>query len=133
VLLDRAEMILRENERYVLALAHALETYKTLSGEDVTAIFEGGRGPLVDGAPYTDDEFITRLKAYHVAAQLAHRDHSVPQLPLPAVTPAAALVSGSLLADGYGSQANGTPNGSGDGSGAPTYEPPSYGQPDGSA
>jgi hypothetical protein len=47
-------------------------------------------------------------------------------------------VSGSLLADGYGSQPNGTPNGSGDGSPAPTYEPPtyeppSYGQPDGSA
>ena len=138
VLLDQVEMILRENERHVLALAHALETYKTLSGEDVTAIFEGGRGPLVDGAPYADDEFIARLRAYHVAAQRAHRDHSVPQLPLPAATAPAALVSGSLLADGYGSQANGTPNGSGDGSGAPTYEPPtyeppSYGQPDGSA
>jgi ATP-dependent Zn protease len=138
VLLDRVELILRENERHVLALAHALETYKTLSGEDVTAIFEGGSGPLVDGAPYADDEFIARLRAYHVAAQRAHRDHSTPQLPLPAAAPAAALVSGSLLADGYGSQANGTPNGSGDGAGAPTYEPPtyeppSYGQPDGSA
>jgi hypothetical protein len=138
VLLDQVEMILRENERHVLALAHALETYKTLSGEDVTAIFEGGRGPLVDGAPYADDEFIARLRAYHVAAQHAHRDHSVPQLPLPAATAPAALVSGSLLADGYGSQANGTPTGSGDGTGAPTYEPPtyeppSYGQPDGSA
>jgi hypothetical protein len=92
----------------------------------------------VDGAPYADDEFITRLKAYHVAARLAHRDHSAPQIPLPVATPAAALVSGSLLADGYGSQPNETPNGSGDGSGAPTYEPPSYeppsyGQPDGSA
>jgi cell division protease FtsH len=138
VLLDRVEMILRENERHVLALAHALETYKTLSGEDVTAIFEGGSGPLVDGAPYADDEFIARLRAYHVAAQRAHRDHNTPQIPLPAAAPAAALVSGSLLADGYGSQANGTPNGSGDGSPTPTYEPPtyeppSYGQPDGSA
>jgi hypothetical protein len=62
----------------------------------------------------------------------------VPQLPLPAATAPAALVGGSLLADGYGSQPNGTPNGSGDGAGAPTYEPPtyeppSYGQPDGSA
>jgi hypothetical protein len=138
ILLDRVEMILRENERHVLALAHALETYKTLSGEDVTAIFEGGSGPLVDGAPYADDEFIARLRAYHVAAQRAHRDHNAPQIPMPAATPAAALVSGSLLADGYSSQANGTPNGSGDGSPAPTYEPPtyeppSYGQPDESA
>ncbi len=137
-LLVKAEEILRDNERHVLALAHALETYKTLSGEDVTAIFEGGRGPLVDGAPYADDEFIARLRAYHVAAQRAHRDHNTPQIPLPAATPAAALVGGSLLADGYGSQPNGTPNGSGDSSPAPTYEPPtyeppSYGQPDGSA
>jgi cell division protease FtsH len=136
-LLDKVELILRENERHVLALAHALETNKTLSGEDVTAVFEGGRGPLVDGAPYADDEFIARLREYHLAAQRAHRDHSVPQIPMPAAAPAA-LVSGSILADGYGSPANGTPNGTGDGSGAPTYDPPtydppSYGQPDGSA
>ena len=26
--------------------------------DKVKAIFEGGRGPLVDGAPYADDEFI---------------------------------------------------------------------------
>ena len=43
-LLVRAEEILRENERWVLAVAHALETHKTLSGEDMTAIFDGSRG-----------------------------------------------------------------------------------------
>jgi cell division protease FtsH len=137
VLLDKAELILRENERHVLALAHALETNKTLSGEDVTAVFEGTRGPLVDGTPYADDEFIARLREYHVAAQRAHRDHSVPQIPMPAAAPAA-LVSGSILADGYGGSTNGSPNGIGEGSGAPTYEPPTYdpppyGQSDGSA
>src|SRR6202034_4090227 len=58
LLLVKAEEILRDNERYVLAMAHALETHKTLSGEDVTAVFEGGRGPLVNGAPYGDDAFI---------------------------------------------------------------------------
>jgi cell division protease FtsH len=136
-LLDRAETILRENERHVLALAHALESHKTLSGEDVTAVLEGGRGPLVDGAPYVDDEFIARLREYHVAAQRAHREHGHPQLPLPtAVAPA--LVSGSIMADGYGTSANGSQNGSADGTPAPTYEPPTYepptyGSPDGSA
>jgi cell division protease FtsH len=136
-LLDRAETILRENERHVLALAHALESHKTLSGEDVTAVLEGGRGPLVDGAPYADDEFIARLREYHVAAQRAHREHGHPQLPLPtAVAPA--LVSGSIMADGYGTSANGSQNGSADGTPAPTYEPPTYepptyGSPDGSA
>ena len=58
VLLIQAEGILRENERYVLALAHALETHKTLTGEDVTAVFDGGRGPVVNGDPYLDDGFI---------------------------------------------------------------------------
>ena len=48
-LLDRTEQILRENRNHVLALAHALETHKTLSGEDVVAVLEHSRGPLVDG------------------------------------------------------------------------------------
>ena len=41
VLLVKVEEILRDNERYVLALAHALESHKTLSGEDVTAVLRG--------------------------------------------------------------------------------------------
>ncbi|HEY3980138.1 MAG TPA: AAA family ATPase, partial [Streptosporangiaceae bacterium] len=56
-LLVRAEGILRENERHVLAMAHALETHKTLSGEDVAAVFDGGHGPLVDGSVYAHDSF----------------------------------------------------------------------------
>jgi cell division protease FtsH len=82
-LLDRAELILRENERHVLALAHALETHKTLSGEDVRAVFTRERGPLVDGTPYADDEFTGRLREYHLAAARAHREHSQEQLSLP--------------------------------------------------
>jgi cell division protease FtsH len=117
-LLARAEAILRDNERHVLALAHALETHKTLSGEDVTAVFEGGRGPLVDGTPYADDQFIAKLREYHLAAKRAHREHSQPQLPLPAAVPA--VVNGVVVADGpYGT---------------PAYEPPPlYGPPDGQA
>ncbi len=86
-LLVKAESILRDNERYVLALAHALETHKTLSGEDVTAVFDGGRGPAVDGSPYADDAFIARLREYHLAAAQAHREHSQPHLPMPVHTP----------------------------------------------
>src|SRR5712691_5897082 len=40
-LLDRTEEIIRENRDDVLALAHALETHKTLSGEDVDAVLQG--------------------------------------------------------------------------------------------
>ncbi len=128
-LLVRAEAILRENERHILALAHALETHKTLSGEDVVAVFECHRGPQVDGTPYADDEFIARLREYHLAAARAHREHGQPDLPLPAAEPV--LVSGVVVADGYGSRAVGS--GNGDGSLGPTYEPPVYQPPDGSA
>ena len=91
VLLVKAEEILRDNERYVLALAHALESHKTLSGEDVTAVFEGGRGPLVDGAPYADDAFIAKLREYHLAAKRAHQQHNQPELTLPVAEPAYAI------------------------------------------
>ena len=37
----------------------------------------------MDGAPYADDEFIARLREYHLAAKRAHREHNQPQLPLP--------------------------------------------------
>ena len=49
-LLDRAEAILRENRSSVLAIAHALETHKTLTGEDIEAVVEGREG-LDGGRP----------------------------------------------------------------------------------
>ena len=90
----------------MLAVAHALESHKTLSGEDVTAVFEGGRGPVVDGAPYADDAFVERLRDYHVAAARAHREHNQPELPLPVPTPAYAI--GYPGTDQYGTNGNGT-------------------------
>jgi cell division protease FtsH len=82
-LLGRVEEILRENRSQVLALAHALEKYKTLSGEDVLAVLEHTRGPLVDGTPYADESFMTELADYHTAAARAHREHSMDDLHLP--------------------------------------------------
>jgi ATP-dependent Zn protease len=132
LLLIKAEEILRENERHVLALAHALETHKTLSGEDVAAVFESGHGPLVDGAPYQDDAFIEKLRDYHQAARTAHQQHNQPELPLPVAEPAYAIAdgfgAGSLLGDSYGANGNGSgPNGNGSYGGplsAPVYDPP---------
>jgi cell division protease FtsH len=92
-LLDRTEQILRENRNHVLALAHALESHKTLSGEDVVAVMEHTAGPLVDGRPYADETFLAALSEYHLAAARAHRDHSQEQLKLPVPTPAAAAIS----------------------------------------
>jgi cell division protease FtsH len=83
-LLDRAETILRDNRAGVLAIAHALETHKTLSGEDVDAVLNGRPGETVDGTVYTDPEFAARLEEYHSAAVGAHRNHSPVQLAMPA-------------------------------------------------
>ncbi|MGD0062751.1 MAG: AAA family ATPase [Streptosporangiaceae bacterium] len=99
-LLDRVEEILQENRHHVLALAHALETHKTLSGEDVVAVLEHRRGPLVDGTPYADESFLAELSEYHQSAAQAHRDHSLEQLALPApVPPASPWTAGVIVAD----------------------------------
>jgi cell division protease FtsH len=76
--------ILRDNRDEVLCIAHALETHKTLTGEDIAAIFEHGEGPLVDGRPYGDASFVRQLEEYHTSAVQAHREHSKPRMTLPA-------------------------------------------------
>ncbi len=82
-LLVQAEEILRKNRNQVLALAHALETYKTLSGEDVAAVIEGVQGSIVDGRPYLDANFLAEIEKYHSASVVAHREHRVPDVHLP--------------------------------------------------
>ncbi len=85
VLLKQAEKILKENRTQVLALAHALETYKTLSGEDVSAVIEGIQGSIVDGRPYRSKAFLAKIEQYHKAALVAHRDHQTPEVPIPVI------------------------------------------------
>jgi hypothetical protein len=83
-MLERTATILKENRREVLALAHALESHKTLTGEDVVAVLEGRPGPLIDGSIYSDDGFISELEGYHRAALNAHRNHAKLAMALPA-------------------------------------------------
>ena len=82
-LLEKSESLLRENRREVLAVAHALEANKTLSGNDVHAVIEGRKGDVVDGAKYENPENIAAIEAYHLSALQAHREHRKPDLPLP--------------------------------------------------
>ena len=84
-LLIQAEEILRKNRNQVLALAHALETHKTLSGEDVAAVIEGTKGSIVDGRPYLDAEFLAEIEKYHQASVVAHQEHRAPDLHLPVI------------------------------------------------
>jgi ATP-dependent Zn protease len=87
-LLGRVEEIITENRAQVLSLAHALETYKTLTGDDVVAVIEQREGPFVDGRPYADPGLIGRLEDYHRGAAVAHVEHSqialgMPEIPQP--------------------------------------------------
>ena len=90
-LLGRVEEIITENRAQVLSLAHALETHKTLTGDDVVAVIERQPGPFVDGRPYADAALIEELEDYHRGAAVAHREHSqialsMPEIPRPVLT-----------------------------------------------
>jgi cell division protease FtsH len=91
-LLDRVEQIITENREQILSLAHALETHKTLTGDDVIAVIDRTTGPLVDGSPYADADFTRQLEDYHASAVIAHRAHgNVPMtMPMPNVNGSAA-------------------------------------------
>jgi ATP-dependent Zn protease len=100
-LLSRVEEIIRENRRQILCLAHALETHKTLTGDDVIAVIDCTEGPLVDGRPYADAEFLDQLEDYHAGAAAAHRAHSTVPLAMPparlVTVPSAASAASATL------------------------------------
>ncbi|MGH2820916.1 MAG: AAA family ATPase, partial [Actinomycetota bacterium] len=82
-LLERTEELVKENRFEVLAVAQALETHKTITGDDVEAIIEGREGPLVDGRVYHRAEFEEMAERYHAQALAAHKHHSEVLAPLP--------------------------------------------------
>ena len=75
-----------------------METYKTLTGEDVIAVLEGRPGPLIDRSIYSDDEFVSELEGYHRAALNAHRNDTKLAVALPAAPPSVEP-SGEVAAD----------------------------------
>ena len=82
-LADQTGALLAENRASVLAVGHALEVHKTISGQDVVAIINGEPGPVVDGRPYRSPGFSAELEAYHQRAVTAHGgDRGLP-LPVP--------------------------------------------------
>ncbi|HEV2240866.1 MAG TPA: AAA family ATPase, partial [Streptosporangiaceae bacterium] len=100
-LLQRAGEIVRADRSRVLCLAHALESHKTLTGDDVLAVLEYREGPLVDGRPYADPGLVRELEEYHASALRAHQEHSkitlsMPQIPHPVL--AASGTKGWLVA-----------------------------------
>ncbi|WP_239310043.1 MULTISPECIES: AAA family ATPase [unclassified Frankia] len=89
-LYQRTEVILSDNRREVLAVTHALETNKTITGEDVEAIMKGTLGPTLDGRRYHEPDFLDLAEEYHLSAVQAHRGHPTEQLRLPDLSRAAA-------------------------------------------
>jgi cell division protease FtsH len=82
-LLARAEGLLSEHRTQILVLAHALETHKTIAGEDVVAVLDGTEGPLIDGRLYHEPGFVAELETYHAAVSEAHKLHEKVTMPLP--------------------------------------------------
>jgi len=67
----------------VMAVTHALETNKTLTGDDIKAIVDGTPGPLVDGTGYHTEDFAEQAKEYHDRVLIAHQEHAAVDVPLP--------------------------------------------------
>ena len=61
-----------ENRQSVLAVAHALESNKSVTGQDIMAITEGTQGPFIDGALYRTAYAQKKLESYHAAVLAAH-------------------------------------------------------------
>src|SRR5262245_15054972 len=82
-LLQRTESLLADNRLEVLAVTHALETNKTLTGDDIQAIVDGTPGPLVDGTEYHTPEFAEQAQEYHERVVIAHKEHASVDVPMP--------------------------------------------------
>jgi cell division protease FtsH len=81
-LAERTGSLLAENRTSVLAVGHALEAHRTLSGQDIAAIMNRELGPVVDGRPYGDPNFVAELEAYHLNA-MSIQSRGALALPVP--------------------------------------------------
>ena len=88
----------------MLAVAHALETHLTITGDDVMAILDGSEGPFIDGAGYYRQEAIEKLEAYH-SAVLDYRRRGIEGLPpLPEIEGVTGRIVSSVVSTGRSSQ-----------------------------
>ncbi len=84
-LVEETRKLLEANRLQVFAIAHALEKFKTITGEDVLAIIEGRRGPFIDGSRYHTEEFRQMAEEYHQRILDVHAGRSHDPIPLPVV------------------------------------------------
>jgi cell division protease FtsH len=103
-LYDKTIALLEEHRDDVLTVAHALETYKTITGDDVEAIIEGREGPNIDGRRYQDARFLQELEAYHAACSAAHLQHGGVEgtIPVPVPPPPVGALVAAQRSSGNG-------------------------------
>ncbi len=82
-LLARVHDLLEENRVHVLAVAHALETHKTITGDEIIAIIEGRLGLQLDGRSYHEPGAAEKLEEYHAAVVRAMRGTTRVEVALP--------------------------------------------------
>jgi cell division protease FtsH len=85
-LLKRTEQLLRDNRGEVLCVAHALEANKTVSGDDVKAVVDRRRGPILDGSVYANPGVVEQLEAYHAEVVASHTGSATLTTVLPTFT-----------------------------------------------
>jgi cell division protease FtsH len=96
-LYDETWQLLEDHRADVLAVAHVLETHKTVTGDDIAAVIDGTVGPTVDGRVYHDPSFRQMLEKYHAAALRAHKDHSGVATPIPVPVPPVPVHEGATV------------------------------------
>ena len=84
-LLVRTGDLIEQSKVDVYAVAHALESHKTLSGEDVEAVIEGKASRGIDGRVYRVPQFAEIFDDYHerIASAHSNREHVTVPLPSP--------------------------------------------------
>jgi cell division protease FtsH len=92
-LYDRAGQVLQAHRWLVLAIANAMLQRRTITGEDIDAIYHGTRGPTVDGAWYHLPTTRLGLEDFHLAAVAAHQTHEVSFDLDPPCTPMASVTT----------------------------------------
>ena len=101
-LLTQVRAMLKDRTDDVLAIAYALESHKTITGEDVMAILNGTQGPLVDGRRYHSAAFRAGVVDYHNRAVLAHQARGDVGIALPALPELEESLVASNLLDAAG-------------------------------
>jgi cell division protease FtsH len=92
----RAVDLVETNRWFVMAVAHALQQFKTITGEDIDAIHRGTVGPTINGRAYRTDEYLRAFGRFHDAARRAHDDQMPLTEPFPELEDARVEVTTAL-------------------------------------